>query len=205
MSRLFENYGTYAAKGEYIFQEGEPAQNLFMVYRGKVEINRSVAGRNEVINTIEESQFFGEMALIDDAPRNANALALEDCELIKMTQESFENNIKNNPLFALSVIRFLSSRVRHADDQITLLAGENKEQKVLTAVWQLACTEGKKSADGKWLLVGENSLAPRLEKLYGQSDSYQPSLNSMLQKKQLARKKDKQGVAYLALPVPEKP
>jgi CRP-like cAMP-binding protein len=201
MSRLFELYGMHVAKGDYIFQEGEPAQNLFMVYQGQVEINRTVGSRKEVINTIGESQFFGEMALIEEAPRNANALALEDCDLIKMTQESFEQNIKGNPHFAMSVIRFLSSRVRQADDQITQLAGEHKEQRVINAIWQLACSEGKKSADGKWLLVGESSLAPRLEKLYGQSEGYQASLNSLLEKKQLARKKDTQGRAYLALPV----
>ncbi len=67
---------------------------------------------------LREGEFVGEMAVINSLPRSADAVALEDCELIKMDRVSFDNTIEKNKQFALSFISFLSVRLRDTTDQL---------------------------------------------------------------------------------------
>ena len=94
--------------GDFIFHEGDPAAELLVVKSGTVEIRI----RNRVIDMLGERSIFGEMALIDHAPRSATAVALTNSTLIPLGDKGFGLLVAYAPNFALSVLRVLARHLR---------------------------------------------------------------------------------------------
>src|SRR5215475_13585464 len=100
--------------GETIFREGDPADELYVIQKGEVEVRRD--GR--VLDTLAEKQIFGEMALIDHAPRSATAIALSDVVLVPVAEKQFLFLVSQTPYFALNVMRALARRLRSMNGAI---------------------------------------------------------------------------------------
>lgn len=97
--------------GEVIFAEGDPAQELYVIQRGQVEIRKG--GR--LLDTLTGKTIFGEMALIDHAPRAATAVAATDVDLVPVGEKQFLFLVRETPYFALNVMRVLARRLRSAN------------------------------------------------------------------------------------------
>ena len=97
--------------GEVIFTEGDPAQELYVIQKGQVEIRKG--GR--LLDTLTEKTIFGEMALIDHAPRAATAVAATDVVLVPVGEKQFLFLVSLTPYFALNVMRVLARRLRSAN------------------------------------------------------------------------------------------
>ncbi len=97
--------------GDVIFREGDPAQELFIVQSGEVEIRLG----NRLLETLPHYSIFGEMALIDNAPRSATAIAATDAKLVSVSEKQFLFLISNTPYFALNVMRVMARRLRVAN------------------------------------------------------------------------------------------
>jgi CRP-like cAMP-binding protein len=102
------------SKGETIFKEGDQGDEFFVVVRGQVEI-RSGARHFE---TLGADGIFGEMALIDDSPRSATAVALTDVTVAPIKENQFLFLVKNTPFFALRVMRVLAYRLRRQNKAV---------------------------------------------------------------------------------------
>src|SRR5271155_3015590 len=96
------------AEGEKIFHEGDPGLELFVVQSGRVEIRIG----NRTVETEEENGIFGEMALIDNDPRSATAVAATDVILCPVSEKQFLFLLSQTPFFALKVMRVLAGRLR---------------------------------------------------------------------------------------------
>jgi CRP/FNR family cyclic AMP-dependent transcriptional regulator len=94
--------------GDIIFREGEEAEELFVIKEGQVEIRLN--GR--VLEQLGENDLFGEMALIDHAPRSASAIASTAVEIVPITEKQFLYLVDEAPFFALKVMRVLAGRLR---------------------------------------------------------------------------------------------
>jgi CRP/FNR family transcriptional regulator, cyclic AMP receptor protein len=97
--------------GDVIFREGDPARDLFIVQSGEVEIRLG----NRLLETLSQYSIFGEMALIDNAPRSATAIAATDVKLVSVSEKQFLFLISNTPYFALNVMRVMARRLRAAN------------------------------------------------------------------------------------------
>jgi CRP/FNR family transcriptional regulator, cyclic AMP receptor protein len=97
--------------GDVIFRQGDPAQELFIIQSGEVEIRLG----NRVLETLPQYSIFGEMALIDNAPRSATAVAASDAKLVPGSEKQFLFLISNTPYFALNVMRLMGRRLRAAN------------------------------------------------------------------------------------------
>jgi len=97
--------------GDVIFRQGDPAQELFIVQSGEVEIRLG----NRVLETLPQYSIFGEMALIDTAPRSATAIAASDAKLVPVSEKQFLFLISNTPYFALNVMCVMARRLRAAN------------------------------------------------------------------------------------------
>jgi CRP/FNR family transcriptional regulator, cyclic AMP receptor protein len=104
----------YLKPGETIFKEGEPAKELYIIQSGKVEIQVG----NRLLDTLEVNDIFGEMALIDGAPRSATATAKTDVALVPMSKKDFLSLVTKAPTFALDVMGMLARRLRTANRAI---------------------------------------------------------------------------------------
>jgi CRP/FNR family transcriptional regulator, cyclic AMP receptor protein len=105
---------TNAAAGETIISQGSPAKEMFLVRKGRVAIQIN----GETIEEVGQGGIFGEMALIDHAPRSASALAVEDSEVIPIDERLFIILVQDAPYFALDVMRVLTDRIRRMNERI---------------------------------------------------------------------------------------
>ncbi len=96
--------------GDVIFRQGDPAQELFIIQSGEVEIRLG----NRILETLSQYGIFGEMALIDNAPR-ATAVAASNVRLVSVSEKQFLFLISNTPYFALNVMRIIARRLRAAN------------------------------------------------------------------------------------------
>ena len=97
-----------AKAGEIIFKEGDEANQLFVIKSGEVGIRSG----NRTLAELSANTIFGEMALIDDAPRSATAVAKTDVELVPISEKQFLFLVSQTPYFALKVMRVLARRLR---------------------------------------------------------------------------------------------
>ena len=94
--------------GEIIFRHGDPAEELYIVKSGKVEIRLG----NRLLDTLSELSIFGEMALIDHSPRSATVVAATDATIVPVDEKQFLFLVSRTPHFALNVMRVLAQRLR---------------------------------------------------------------------------------------------
>jgi CRP/FNR family transcriptional regulator, cyclic AMP receptor protein len=104
-----DGIATRSAKaGEIIFKEGDDADQLFVIKSGQVRIQLG----NRTLSELSANNIFGEMALIDDAPRSATAVAITDVELVPIAEKQFLFLVGQTPFFALKLMRVLAGRLR---------------------------------------------------------------------------------------------
>lgn len=114
--------------GKYVIREGEIGSELFIVYKGGVEIRkRTRAGDDYTVITLkpEDNAFFGEMALIDDDKRSATVLTLENSIFLVISKEDFITLGNQFPAVGLpitrAISRILAGRLRKTtQDMLTL-------------------------------------------------------------------------------------
>ena len=94
--------------GTIIFHQGDAASEMFVVKSGEVRIQLG----NRTLAELKADSIVGEMALIDDEPRSASAIAITDVELVPVTEKQFLFMVGQTPYFALKVMRVLAQRLR---------------------------------------------------------------------------------------------
>ncbi len=108
---------TALTPGQFLFQKGEPAQAMYVVKSGELQIGDG----NVVYETVGPGGIVGEMALIDTEPRSASVKALSACEVVAIDQRRFLFMIQQTPFFAIRVMRVLSKRLRAMNARMTQL------------------------------------------------------------------------------------
>jgi CRP/FNR family cyclic AMP-dependent transcriptional regulator len=131
-------------KNDVVLMEDEVGTALFVIVTGKVKVARSSSDGREVILTIlSDSDFFGEMAILDGQTRSATVMAIEDTELFLIQRNEFIELLKTYPEVAISLLQELTKRLRAADSKIKALSLKDAEGKVATVILQLADDVGK--------------------------------------------------------------
>src|SRR3954453_11746890 len=99
-------------RGEYIVRQGDAAADMFVIRAGRVEMSRETTDGKVVLATLEKGEFFGEMSLLESLPREADAVALVDTDLLVITQGGLLMRLRRDPTFALEMLHSLSGRMR---------------------------------------------------------------------------------------------
>jgi CRP/FNR family cyclic AMP-dependent transcriptional regulator len=106
-----------------IIAAGDPTDALYIVISGRLKVMMSDdEGREVILAILGSGEFFGEMGLIDDAPRSATVIAIEPCELLTISKVDFKKCLSENFDIAMAVMRGLVKRLREADKKIGSLA-----------------------------------------------------------------------------------
>ena len=111
MFSAIEQYQSFTV-GQAIFREGDLAEHMYIVADGEVDVMLG----ERVLETIHPGGILGELALIDDKPRSASAIAKTDCLLAPVNREHFLILVQRTPLFALQVMRAITERLRRANE-----------------------------------------------------------------------------------------
>lgn len=106
-------------RGSVILFENDPGDSLFVVRSGRVKVVLiGEDGREVILGVLGVGQHFGELALIDEQPRSAHVIAMEDASLIILRREDFRKRVESSPSVAWSLLTELSRRLRRADEKI---------------------------------------------------------------------------------------
>jgi len=126
-------------KGGIILLEEETGAALFVIMSGKVKIVRmDDDGREVILSILGESDFFGEMAILDGSTRSASVVATSKSELFMIHRGDFLKALNDYPTVAIALLRELTNRLRKADQQIKSLSLKDASGRVATVILQLA-------------------------------------------------------------------
>jgi CRP/FNR family cyclic AMP-dependent transcriptional regulator len=117
--------------GTMLFEEGSVGDKVYLILDGKVRISRTVPGiGEETLAVLASGDYFGEMALIDDFPRSADARVHESCRLFVIAKEQLEQLLFVDRDLAYELlwnfVRTLSNRLRETNDKMTFLAASSR-------------------------------------------------------------------------------
>jgi len=122
-----------------ILMEDEFGDTFFAIIKGRVKINRIKEDGGEVIFALlDEGEFFGEMSLLDAEPRSANAIALEDTDVLILRRADFLDFLEKYPKVAISLLVELIQRIRKSDEQIESLSLSDAEHRIGMILIRLA-------------------------------------------------------------------
>ena len=137
-ARLLARYGRRFQAGEVIFRDGEAAPCAFLLQEGRVRLFKRVGAVERGLRLLRPGDLFGESALVQGAPRNATAVALEDGAALALDQATFQQVLATNPKVGARVLQQLIRRLRDAEDQIEILLLRDTQSKVVVALAKLA-------------------------------------------------------------------
>ncbi|MGH7700748.1 MAG: Crp/Fnr family transcriptional regulator [Gemmatimonadales bacterium] len=130
-------------KNSVILFEDDPGDALYVVGQGQVKVVLiGEDGREVILSVLGAGEFFGEMALIDDEPRSAHVIAMEDSALIVLRREDFQGILRHSPGIALALLRELSRRLRRVDEKVGSLVLLDVNGRVAQLLLDLADEEG---------------------------------------------------------------
>jgi CRP/FNR family transcriptional regulator, cyclic AMP receptor protein len=116
-------------KSATIFRKGDPGDAMYLVDLGKVGISITDAdGHVVTLAELGAGDFFGEMAMLDGQGRSANAVALEESRVAKLTRDDFLLFMKSDPRVTLELLTALTARLRRTDDLLRHRVSRNVNQ-----------------------------------------------------------------------------
>ena len=109
--------------GQFIFREGDPGNEMFIIEAGAIEILRAVRGATPLA-ILEPGDFFGEMAVLEDQPRFASARAKETSRLLRVDRSAFAQLVQDNFEIAVRIMRKLALRLRRTEQSLQSVSTE---------------------------------------------------------------------------------
>jgi CRP-like cAMP-binding protein len=135
-------------KGSVILFQDDPGDSLFVLRAGRVKVVLiGEDGREVILGVLEPGAHFGELALIDDQPRSAHVIAMDDSQLLILRREDFRRRVEANPTVAWALLTELSRRLRRADVKIGGLVLLDVPGRIARLLLDLADESGSDAID----------------------------------------------------------
>lgn len=135
--------------GVTILSQTDESVDLYLILSGRVKVTlMNEDGREVVLDTLADGDFFGELSVLDNKPRSASITTLSDASMLILTQEALFSTIKNNPGIAINLLAVMAKRLRKADEIIESLAFLDVAGRVAKTLLELAENQGEKLPDG---------------------------------------------------------
>ncbi len=137
------------AKGEMIFRKWTPGTGMMAVASGRVKIcSVSADGKEFVLNHVDAGEIFGEIALLDGEDRTADAIAMEDTEVVVLERRDFLPFLERHPQTCIKLLGILCGRLRHTNELIEDTVFLNVAGRLAKRLIRFARMYGKQLPDG---------------------------------------------------------
>src|SRR6202046_4227580 len=124
-------FGRELHAGDMLFREGERGEEMYVIQSGIVQILKRVGEVERPLATLGRGEFVGEVAILNDKPRTATAVVLEEAHCLVIDAATLEQMISNNSEIALRLVKKLARRLDSADEMIQLLLNPDPKARVL--------------------------------------------------------------------------
>jgi CRP-like cAMP-binding protein len=136
-------------KGAVLFRKDDRGSTLYAVCEGAVRISvPSQQGQDAIFNIVSQGEIFGEIALLDGGNRTADAVAIEDCELMLIERREFIPLLRANPDVAVHLIEILCSRLRRTSEQVEDIVFRDLPGRLAKALLELHRRAGESPTNG---------------------------------------------------------
>ncbi len=170
LERLYEMAETVSVPaGQLVLREGDPGDSLYVVLDGELEVTKRQGGQEVLLSSYEQGQFFGEMALLERAPRSASVRTLRESHLLAIDQAAFQTLLSCSPSAPFNILRTVTSRLRSTESMLiqnekmaalgTLAAGLARELNNPAAIQRSVAQLRDALADLERLAAQNGSLA----------------------------------------------
>ncbi len=132
---------TYQA-GEMIFSEYEPGDSFYLIQSGRVRITKIVGEIEKNLDILQPPEIFGEMAILEGAPRSATAIAIDTVKVLEFNRANFEILMMGNPQIALRLLRLFAKRIYDQKRRFMILKLEDPQAKIADVFLMLDETQG---------------------------------------------------------------
>ncbi len=127
---MFERFAVIFQPGDIIFCEYEPGDNFYLIQSGRVQIVKILGNIEKNIDILMPGEIFGEMAILEEAPRSATAVAMDKVKALEFNRANFEVLMKGNPQIALKLLKLLTKRIYDQKRRFMILTLEDVEARV---------------------------------------------------------------------------
>ncbi len=107
----FDRFKVTFQKGDLIFCEYEPGDTFYLIQSGRVQIVKIMGDLEKIIDILHPGEIFGEMAILENAPRSASALAIETVEALEFNRKNFEILLRGNPQISSTILQTFIKRI----------------------------------------------------------------------------------------------
>ncbi|MCC6807898.1 MAG: Crp/Fnr family transcriptional regulator [Deltaproteobacteria bacterium] len=159
--QLFERFGKAFAAGHVLFRDGEHGKEMFVIQAGKVRISKRVRDTEKTLAVLGAGEFFGEMSILNDKPRSADAIVDEEAKLLVIDPKTFEAMIRGNAEIAIRMIKKLAGRLQEADTQIENLLLKDHNSRVVHFLTSMA-KNGKPEDGGVRVEITPRDLSQKM-------------------------------------------
>lgn len=136
--RFFDKFGVEFSPNDIIFCEFEPGNEFYFIQSGRVKIVKIINNREKTVDVLTAGDVFGEMAILEEEPRSASAIALDRVKLLKFHRDNFDSLLQGTPQLAYKLLVIFSKRIYDAKRRLMILLLEEPNIKVMDVLIMLA-------------------------------------------------------------------
>ena len=126
----FERFAVTYQPGEIIFCEYEPGDAFYLIQEGRVQISKIMGDIEKTVDVLQPGEVFGEMAILEEAPRSASAIAAEQVKCLEFNRENFEILMRGNPAIALKLLKLFTKRIYDQRRRFMILTLDDTQARV---------------------------------------------------------------------------
>jgi len=141
VNTMFNRFKVSFQKGDVIFCEYEPGDTFYLIQSGRVQIVQIMGEIEKNIAILQPGEIFGEMAILEEAPRSATAIALDTVTALEFNRENFEVLMQGNPQIALKLLKLFTNRIHDQKRKFMILTLDDVEAKIADVFLMLAENE----------------------------------------------------------------
>ncbi len=141
----FDRFKVTFQKGDLIFCEYEPGDTFYLIQSGRVQIVKIMGDIEKIIDILHPGEIFGEMAILEEAPRSASALAIETVEALEFNKKNFEILLRGNPHISSTILQTFIKRIYDQKRRFMILTLKEPAAKVADVFLMLSETQASDS------------------------------------------------------------
>lgn len=123
--------------GEIIFAEFEKGSKFYLIQSGKIELVKQFGAVQKTLDVLHESEMFGEMALLEDTPRTATAIAMGETKLLEFDKNNFHSLVLGNPQIAVKLLKMFTKRIYDAKRRFSILTLDDPQARIADVILML--------------------------------------------------------------------
>jgi len=126
----FARFSRTFRPGEIIFSEYEPGDTFYLIRSGRIKLIKNTGEFERTLDILQPAEIFGEMAILENAPRSATAIAVDQVEVLELNAQNFELLILGNPQIAIKLLRIFSKRIYDSKRRFMILTMPDPQSRI---------------------------------------------------------------------------